>query len=104
MKQFLTISGLLRNMHQFCSRQIHLTPTNYFLRPETRHRPYQSSQYDAFLSQVRDQYFTRLAKMRRNTIPHCRNYEGNGSKLSAQRFLESFVWATVAHDWLMVTP
>ena len=51
-------------MHQFCSHRIDLTPANYFLRPETRHRP----QYDAFPSQARDHCFTRLAKMRRNTV------------------------------------
>ena len=47
-----------------------MTPKNYFLRPETRHRPHQSSQYDAFLSQARDQCFARLAKMRRNTLTY----------------------------------
>ena len=56
--------------HQFCSRRIVLTTKSYFLRPETRHRPHQSSQYDAFPSQARDQYFTRLAKMRRNTVTY----------------------------------
>ena len=40
------------------------------MRPETRHRPHQSSQYDAFPSQARDQCFTRLAKMRRNTVTY----------------------------------
>ena len=40
------------------------------LRPETHHRPRQSSQYDVFLSQARDQCFTRLAKMRRNTVTY----------------------------------
>ena len=96
------VSGLVRNQHQFCPRRIDLTPTNYFLRPETRHRSDQSSLYDAFPSQARDQCFTRLAKMRRNTILHSRNYDGNGCKLSAQRFLGSFGWATVTYYWLMV--
>ena len=40
------------------------------MRPETRHRPHQSSQYDAFPSQARDQCFTRLAKMRRSTVTY----------------------------------
>ena len=40
------------------------------MRPETRHHPHQSSQYDAFPSQARDQCFTRLAKMRRNTVTY----------------------------------
>ena len=64
------VSGLVRNQHQFCSHRIVLTPKSYFLRPETRHRPHQSSQHDAFLSQARDQCFTRLAKMRRNTVTY----------------------------------
>ena len=64
------VCGLVRNQHQFCSRRIVLTPKSYFLRPETRHRPHQSSQYDAFPSQARDQCFTRLAKMRRNTVTY----------------------------------
>ena len=34
------------------------------------HRPHQSSQYDAFPSQARDPCFTRLAKMRRNTVTY----------------------------------
>ena len=55
---------------EFYCRRINLTPTNYFLRPGTGHRPHQSSQYDAFLSQARDQCFTRLAKMRRNTVTY----------------------------------
>ena len=38
--------------------------------PETRNRPHKSSQYDAFPSQARDQCFTRLAKMRRNTVTY----------------------------------
>ena len=58
-------------MHQCCSRQVDVTPTNYFLRPETRHNPHQSSRsYDAFLSQARDQCFTRLAKMRQNMVTY----------------------------------
>ena len=32
------------------------------------HRPQRSSQYNAFTSPARDQCFTRLAKMRRNTL------------------------------------
>ena len=63
-------SGLVRNQHQFCSRRIVLTPKSYFLRPETRHRPHQSSQYDAFLSQARNRCFTCLAKMRRITVTY----------------------------------
>ena len=47
-----------------------LINTNYFLRPEARHRPLQSSQYDAFPSQAQDQCFTRLTKMTRNTLTH----------------------------------
>ena len=57
-------------MHQFWSRRIVLTPTNYFLRLETCYRPHQSSQYDAFPSQARDHCFTSLAKMRRNTVTY----------------------------------
>ena len=57
-------------MHQCCSRQVDVTPTNYFLRPETRHDPHQSSQCDAFLSQARDQCFTHLAKMRQNMVTY----------------------------------
>ena len=56
-------------MDQRCS-QVDVSPTNYFLRPETRNNPHQSSQYAAFLSQVRDQCFTRLAKMRRNMVTY----------------------------------
>ena len=40
------------------------------MRPETRQRPHQNSQYDAFPSQARDQCFTRLVKMRRNTVTY----------------------------------
>ena len=47
-----------------------LINTNYFLRPVARHRPLQSSQYDAFPSQAQDQCFTHLAKMRRNTVTY----------------------------------
>ena len=64
------VSGLVRNQHQFCSRRIVLTPKSYFLRPETRHRPHQSSQYDAFPFQARDHCFNRLAKMRPNTVTY----------------------------------
>ena len=64
------VSGRVRNQHQFCCRRIVLTPKSYFLRPETRHRPLQSSQYDTFPYQSRDQCFTRLAKMRRNTVTY----------------------------------
>ena len=46
------------------------TASTYLLRPETRHRPQRSSQYDAFPSPARDQCFTRLAKMRRNTVTY----------------------------------
>ena len=63
-------AGLVRNQHQFCSCRIVLTPKSYFLRPKTRHLPHQSSQYDAFPSQSRDQCFTRLAKIRRNTVTY----------------------------------
>ena len=52
------------------SGRIDLTSKNYFLRPETRHRPHQSSQYNAFPSQDRDQCLTRLAKMRPNTVTY----------------------------------
>ena len=37
---------------------------------KTLHRPHRSSQYDAFRSQARDQCFTRLANMRRNTVTY----------------------------------
>ena len=57
-------------MDQPCSRQVDVSPTNYFLRPETRNNPHQSSQYDAFLSQARDQCFTCLAKMRQNKVTY----------------------------------
>ena len=40
------------------------------LRPETRHCPHESSQYDAFPSQARDQCFTRLGKTRRKTVTY----------------------------------
>ena len=71
-KQFLTksLAGQKINLHQFWSRRIHVTPTNYFLRPEARHRPHQSSQYDAFPPQARDQCLTVLAKMRGNTVTY----------------------------------
>ena len=44
------------------------TPTTFVLRPETRHRLQQNSQYDTFLSRAVGQCFTRVAKMRRNTL------------------------------------
>ena len=44
------------------------TPTTYVLRPETSHRLQQSSQYDTFLSRALGQCFTRVAKMRPNTV------------------------------------
>ena len=102
---FYSVSGLVRNQHQFCSRRIVLTPKSYFLRPETRHRPHQSSQYDAFPSQARDQCFTRLAKMRRNTVtywttadfPNCetcsfiRLKDAKSEKLYFWRFKRSFL-------------
>ena len=43
------------------------TPTTYVLSPETRHRLQQSSQY-TFPSRALGQCFTRVAKMRRNTV------------------------------------
>ena len=55
---------------EFYCRRINLTPTNYFLRPGTGHRPHQSSQYDAFPSQARDQCFPHLATMRWNTVTY----------------------------------
>ena len=64
------VSDLTLGAPEFYCRRINLTPTNYFLRPGTRHRPHQSSQYDAFPSQARDLCFTRLAKMRRNTVTY----------------------------------
>ena len=42
------VSGLLRNQHHVFSHRIDSTAKTYFLRPETRHRPQRSSQYDAF--------------------------------------------------------
>ena len=77
-------------MDQFCSRRIDLTPTNYFLRPETRHRPHQSSQYDAFLSQARDHCFTRLAKMRRNTQTYWTAVFANRETCSLIRLNDAF--------------
>ena len=44
------------------------TPTTYVLRPETRHHLQQSAQYDTFPSRALGQCFTRVAKMRRNTL------------------------------------
>ena len=38
----------------------------------------------------------------RNLIPHSRNYEGNGYKLSAQRFLGLFGLKSGTYDWLVV--
>ena len=35
------------------------------------------------------------------TIPYSRNCKGNGYKLSAKRFVGSFGWTSVSHDWLM---
>ena len=55
---------------QRCSCQVDVSPTNYFLRPETHNNPHQSSQYDAFLSQAQDQCFTHLAKMRQNMVTY----------------------------------
>ena len=63
-------AGLVRNQHQFCSCRIVLTPKSYFLMAETRHRPHQSSQYDAFPSQAEDQCFARSDKLRRNTVTY----------------------------------
>ena len=40
------------------------------MRPETRRHPHRSSQNDAFPSLAQDQCFTRLAKMRRNTVTY----------------------------------
>ena len=71
-KQFLikSLAGQKINLHQFWSHRIHVTPTNYFLRPEARHRPHQSSLYDAFPPQARNQCLTLLAKMRGNTVTY----------------------------------
>ena len=78
-------------MNQFCSRRIDLTPINYFLRPETRyHHPHQSSQYDAFLSQARDHRFTRLAKMRRNTVTYQTAVFANRETCSLIRLNDAF--------------
>ena len=78
-------------MNQFCSRRIDLTPINYFLRPETRyHHPHQSSQYDAFLSQARDHCFTRLAKMRRNTVTYWTAVFANRETCSLIRLNDAF--------------
>ena len=78
-------------MDQFCSRRIDLTPINYFLRPETRyHHPHQSSKYDAFLSQARDHCFTRLAKMRRNTVTYWTAVFANRETCSLIRLNDDF--------------
>ena len=81
---------VVRNMDQFCSHRIDLTPINYFLRPETRHRPHQSSQYDAFLAQARDHCFTRLAKMRRNTLTYWTAVFANRETCSLIRLNDAF--------------
>ena len=82
---------VVRNMDQFCTRRIDLTPINYFLRPETRyHHPHQSSHYDAFLSQARDHCFTRLAKMRRNTVTYWRAVFANRETCSLIRLYDAF--------------
>ena len=57
-------------LQKFQARFNNLTSNKNFLRPETRHRPQKSSLYYAFPSQVRDQRFTRLAKMRRITVTY----------------------------------
>ena len=35
-------------------------------------------------------------------VPNSRNYQGNGHKFSAQRFVGLFGWESVTYDWLMV--
>ena len=56
------------NLHKHCRtisdyKLVHCsTPTTYDLRPETRHRLQQSSQYDTFLSRARGQCLNRVAK------------------------------------------
>ena len=67
---------------QHCS-----TPTTYVLRPETRYRLQQSSQYDTFLSRALGRCFTRVAKMRRNTVTL-----DNGNWTIANLETCSFMW------------
>ena len=68
---------------QHCS-----TPTTYVLRPEARHRLQQSSQYDTFLSRALGRCFTRVAKMKRNTVTL-----DNGNWTIANRLETcSFMW------------
>ena len=51
-----------------------------------------------------------LKSITKLSIPHSRNFEGNGNKLLAQRFLGSFGsgahnlfwWTNVTYNWLMV--
>ena len=59
--------GLVRNQHQFPSCRIVFNSRTYFVRPKTCYCQQQSSQYPIFPSQARDQSFTHVARMRRNT-------------------------------------
>jgi len=43
----------------------------------------------------------RVFGTRKWPIPYYRNCKGNGYKLSAKRFVGSFGWTSVSHDWLM---
>ena len=59
--------GLVRNQHQFLSRRINFIPRTYIVRPKTCYCQKQSSQDPIFPSHARDQSFTRVARIRRNT-------------------------------------
>ena len=65
-----------------------MTPTKYFLRPETRHRPHQSSQYiyNAFPSKARYQCFTLYSQ---NERKHDNIYIGTRQTLSIVRLIPS---------------
>ena len=64
---FYQVFGLLWNQHEFPSCLIDFNPRTYFVRPKTCYCQQRSSQYPIFPSQARDQSFTRVAQMRRNT-------------------------------------
>ena len=53
---------MVRNQHQLPSRRIEFTHRTYFVRPKTFWCQQLSSQYPIFLSQARDQSFTRVAR------------------------------------------
>ena len=53
---------MVRNQHQLPSRRIEFTHRTYFVRPKTFWCQQLSSQYPIFLSQARDQSFSRVAR------------------------------------------